>query len=749
MSEEWQAIGGRAPDTTHRKTDRMDMTCSPYAWRSALAGWSALALLSIAGHAVAETARPTSPPPDARPATAAPTPAIPHYGNKAEARLRAKLARALEPLLERKLDSADSALLKSVFARGRRGVSEAALAAERALKDGDARNLVRWLRLIQRPGPVEDYREFLSENQKWPREERLRRNFESALLSSDPPARTVLHDFAKRGPVSGAGWMALAVAKKKLGQTAEARRIAKRTWCVTRFSSDDEELILAALGAFLDTTDHKCRLDRLLISNPRLKYIRRSRAAAARRLVSRLDRSEQSKARARIEVFEGRRVLKALIGIVRQPSLVKGDWGLAYQRAQRSRQRGDYEHAFKILKAVPGEHEDHVNRDEWWEERERHGRHWLAKGNARRAYQLIADVRPRDANPAKAQAFFAGWLALIHLKKPAWARDHFKRMVEVADGPLSRSKSEFWLARACEALGDKGAAARHYGESAKIRDTFHGLLARRRVAPGMRSIDLPPARPPSVPETERFLANGVVRAFHLGISHGLARREVLAFYRALGTGLESEGELALMAQLASVLGDGQGEVRIGKYAIARGLNLYEFAYPLHHLPQYDPLREPVEEAMLFAIARQESEFNSTIVSRAGARGVLQVMRITARHVCRQYRIRCRIDSLLNDPSYNARIASAYIADRRDEFGGSYILTLTGFNAGPGRTRQWLGKMGDPRRRSVDPFDWIYRIPFEETRLYVRKVLSNVQVYRARLGENDPLRLDRDLKRGRR
>ena len=82
-----------------------------------------------------------------------------------------------------------------------------------------------------------------------------------------------------------------------------------------------------------------------------------------------------------------------------------------------------------------------------------------------------------------------------------------------------------------------------------------------------------------------------------------------------------------------------------------------------------------------------------------------------------------IEDLLEDPSYNTRLASAYIADRRDEFGGSYILTLTGFNAGPGRTRQWLRQMGDPRRSAIDPFDWIYRIPFEETRLYVRKVLS--------------------------
>ena len=124
------------------------------------------------------------------------------------------------------------------------------------------------------------------------------------------------------------------------------------------------------------------------------------------------------------------------------------------------------------------------------------------------------------------------------------------------------------------------------------------------------------------------------------------------------------------------------------------------------------------------------------------------MPITARHICRQYRIKCKLRDLLDVPSYNARIASAYIADRRDEFGGSYILTLTGFNAGPGRTRQWLRQMGDPRAASVEPLDWIYRIPFRETRLYVRKVLSNVQIYRARLGEKQPLRLDRDLRRGR-
>jgi soluble lytic murein transglycosylase len=84
-----------------------------------------------------------------------------------------------------------------------------------------------------------------------------------------------------------------------------------------------------------------------------------------------------------------------------------------------------------------------------------------------------------------------------------------------------------------------------------------------------------------------------------------------------------------------------------------------------------------------------------------------------------------------------------------EFGGSYVLTLVGYNAGPGRARQWIKQFGDPRDPKIDPVDWIERIPIQETREYVSKVLANVQMYRARLGEGaKALRLDEDLARAR-
>jgi soluble lytic murein transglycosylase len=93
------------------------------------------------------------------------------------------------------------------------------------------------------------------------------------------------------------------------------------------------------------------------------------------------------------------------------------------------------------------------------------------------------------------------------------------------------------------------------------------------------------------------------------------------------------------------------------------------------------------------------------------------------------------------------LASAYVGDRMDDWSGSYVLTIASYNAGPGRARQWIREFGDPRDPKVDPIDWIERIPIQETREYVAKVLANIQIYRARLGEETPaLRLEEDLNR---
>jgi soluble lytic murein transglycosylase len=320
-------------------------------------------------------------------------------------------------------------------------------------------------------------------------------------------------------------------------------------------------------------------------------------------------------------------------------------------------------------------------------------------------------------------------------------------LADTADGPLSKARGHYWLGRTHKALGDPAKAQASFRAASVYIDTFHGQLARLELDPQASTLKLQPPATPSNDEASRFNSLDAIRATVIAHKAGVDLSVVRAFLSHLRYHLASEAEVAMVAHLSLAFGDTQMAVRIGKSAIARGYNLIYYAYPVQGLPAYKPLRQPPEPAFILSIARQESEFNTQTLSGAGARGILQVMPITARHVCRDYKIKCDIPRLMKDPVYNTMMGSAYISDRMDEFSGSYVLTLAGYNAGPGRAREWIKEFGDPRDGTVDPIDWIHRIPFEETRDYVQKVLSNIQIYRARLGEEaNAVRLKADLKR---
>jgi soluble lytic murein transglycosylase len=79
-----------------------------------------------------------------------------------------------------------------------------------------------------------------------------------------------------------------------------------------------------------------------------------------------------------------------------------------------------------------------------------------------------------------------------------------------------------------------------------------------------------------------------------------------------------------------------------------------------------------------------------------------------------------------------QLGMATLDDYLAYWGGSYVLGIASYNAGPSNVRKWVEANGDPRDSSVDPIDWIELIPFSETRNYVQRVLENLSVYRNRL-----------------
>ncbi len=159
------------------------------------------------------------------------------------------------------------------------------------------------------------------------------------------------------------------------------------------------------------------------------------------------------------------------------------------------------------------------------------------------------------------------------------------------------------------------------------------------------------------------------------------------------------------------------------------------------------LRPPdaVDRALVYAVVRQESSFNHMAISQAGARGLMQLMPATARATARSAQIPFSVQRLTTDPLYNATLGAHHLGELLGGLNRSYVLTFAGYNAGPGRALEWVRAYGDPRGGATDPIDWIERIPFDETRDYVQKVMENLQLYRSRTGH--PLSLSQDLIRG--
>jgi soluble lytic murein transglycosylase len=184
-------------------------------------------------------------------------------------------------------------------------------------------------------------------------------------------------------------------------------------------------------------------------------------------------------------------------------------------------------------------------------------------------------------------------------------------------------------------------------------------------------------------------------------------------------------DFRLIIDLANEQGRHDLALRAAKTARRDGHDLEPLLYPRRSLPT-GPAPEP---ALVLAVMRQESEFYPLARSPVGALGLMQLMPATARHSAQKIGLPFSRDRLTSDPDYNIRLGQAYLKELLEQFDGSYILALAAYNAGPTRITSWIRLFGDPRDPSIDPINWIERIPFSETRNYVQRILESLVVYR--------------------
>ena len=155
-----------------------------------------------------------------------------------------------------------------------------------------------------------------------------------------------------------------------------------------------------------------------------------------------------------------------------------------------------------------------------------------------------------------------------------------------------------------------------------------------------------------------------------------------------------------------------------------------YVQPINHAAK----NAGIQNYLLFALARQESAFNATAPSGAGAMGLVQVMPATAKSTARKHRLPYGNKKQLHTASVNLPIGSQYYSDLLERFGNNRILATAAYNAGPTRVDQWLRKSNGKL-----PFDvWMTLIPFKETRSYVRNVMMYSVIYSRKLGITSPM-----------
>ena len=590
--------------------------------------------------------------------------------------------------------------------------------AETAVNDLPA-EVIRWRDLIRRDttATFADFADFFEAHPGWPRQTSLLRNAEKAMPETMDDA-ALLAWFDRHTPVTTDGAERYAAALKRAGREAEAQTLLRRVWVEFDFTSKDERAFHKAHRGLLSEGDHIARLDRLLWDR---------RAKAARRQARRIGDGYVELAEARLLLAYRRPGVDRAVR--RVPAKLRDDPGFIYDRARWRHRKGRYKGVIALLDPPDA---TAPYPEFWWPLRHWAARRALDRRDPALAYRLAAAHGFESGIGFAEGEWLAGWVALRFLGDGKTARGHFERLYEGVSTPVSLSRGAYWAGEAAAAAGDPAGAEDWYETGAEHISTFYGQQAARRLGRG--SFALPMLGTPHMEAHKAFDRRELVQAVRLLGQLDQPKTQGL-FLDRLRLDATSAEEFVLIAELAREQGRPDKALRTAKEARKAGYILSDHLFPLDAGVPLEA-RGKADEPLLLSVIRQESQFYTNVVSRAGARGLMQLMPGTAKVVARRLKLPYRRARLTADPAYNVTLGTAYLAGLLKRYRGERVLALAAYNAGPHRVDRWIKKFGDPRKAGVDPIDWAERIPFNETRNYVQRILEAVPVYETRLEQRE-------------
>jgi soluble lytic murein transglycosylase len=321
------------------------------------------------------------------------------------------------------------------------------------------------------------------------------------------------------------------------------------------------------------------------------------------------------------------------------------------------------------------------------------------------------------------------------------AAETFKTIAEAQVGPFE-TQALYWLARAAELAKNENARESYSRVCQRQRYSYYCQLAARRA-------DIQPASPPQVvpvsagggeafslpanrrPEIERNpVYRRAVELKILGLTQDAARELAILTEQY---SRDDEVLLALSALLSDV-GAYYPALRLAKVhfreelergGVASSSALWTVAYPTGLVPiiQAQGMTQ-VDPYLAAALIREESQYDEKAVSMVGAIGLMQLMPLTANQVAQRFGFSGVDREDLFDRDTNIRLGVRYLGQLLDQFSGNMAYAVAAYNAGPSAVTNWIAMH---KGREQDEF--IELIPYQETRLYVKRVLRSYGEYR--------------------
>jgi soluble lytic murein transglycosylase len=589
-------------------------------------------------------------------------------------------------------------------------------------RGGVAQGIDRWKVLTSSAGVFnfETYASFLLSYPGFPEEEKLRTAAEKTLERESPEASRVVAFFDRFPPLTNPARARYALALAGL-QRPEARGIGLTAWRGGPMSDTSEAALFSILGASLTLGDHDARMNALLWA---------SDANAAARQMAYATPAARPGFMARLALLQGSSTVNLGLSV---PADALRDPGYVYASVRQARRAGNVYGAVQLLATRPPAQVPPLDPEKWITELLAVARGADA-GSAVRIAASIDDTFAPGADVSRMKfkirddytslMWLGGTRALQSMGSPGAAAPLFYRYGAAAQTPQTRAKGFYWAGRAAARANDATGANRYFEMAASHPTAFYGMLALERLGRTIPPLSDAPRQMPTASDRAAFQARPITAAVR-EVARESDWRTTVRFFREISDQAESESDHLLVADLASGLGRRDLGVILGQAAHSDGMvNFQKIGYPLIPAPA------GADWTMVHAITRQESQFSMNAYSHAGASGLMQLMPGTAREQAGKIGLAYNQSALMTDAGYNIRLGDAYFARMMTMFGGSYPLAVAAYNAGPGNVNKFLRANGDPRTGAVDWIDWIEKIPLQETRNYVQRVLENAVVYEA-------------------